>query len=147
MEYRVTKLSNAFKSLYNSARNGLLYRAVVQKTIASRISCVLKRSFLLLPTVPSALLCSVQQMQPAYIAYSHFAKPVPMQGIVIKFTMQMLDDELDRRKITTGLGRFESDKAGYVKALLIVSRLLSGSMHREDANLVLHCLPEDHASQ
>lgn len=59
-----------------------------------------------------------------------------MQRIVVKFTMQMPDDELDCREITTGLGRFESDKAGYVKAPLIVSRLLSGSTHREDADLV-----------
>lgn len=35
------------------------------------------------------------------------------------------------------LARFESDKAGYVKApALIVSKLLSGSTHREDTNFV-----------
>lgn len=65
-----------------------------------------------------------------------------MQRIVVKFTMQMPDDELDRREITTGLEKFESDKAGYVKAPLIVSRLLSGSTHREDANSVSIVFPK-----
>lgn len=70
-----------------------------------------------------------------------------MQRIVVKLTMLMPDDELDRREITGETSaRFESDKAGYVKAPLIVSSLLSGSTHREDADLVSIVLPEDHAS-
>lgn len=71
------------------------------------MSYVLKRSFsLLLLTVPSALSRSVQQMQPTtalYIAIPAFCETGShAQRIVVKLTMQMPDDELDRREITTG---------------------------------------------
>lgn len=127
------------------------YCTIIQETI---VSCIIHIEIFFSPllTVPSALSRLVQQMQPAstlYIAIPAFCET----GSHAAYCRQAYNADA-RRWVRSSrdhdgrdLARFESDKAGYVKAPLIVSRLLSGSTHREDADLVIHCLPEDHASR
>lgn len=96
----------------------------------------------------------MQRMQPVSalcIAIPAFcAKPVPIPRIVARLTMQMPDDELDRREITTAgqdHARFENGKAGYVKAPINRFQTALWVNAPRGRRHGIHCLPEDHASE